>query len=85
MINHLLSMNLCNDVMIKSLPPSCILVSYVMSTLDSLYNVCVRYSCDMCVSVFQSLQGSGPGGRVIAQDVSTASPAVPTPVFAPGA
>jgi len=42
----------------------------------------------MLVYVFvQSLKGSGPGGRVIAQDVSTASPAVaaaPTPVFAPG-
>ena len=40
----------------------------------------------MGVSV-QSLQGSGPGGRVIAQDVSTASPVVaaaPAPVFAPG-
>ena len=42
----------------------------------------------MCVCV-QSLQGSGPGGRVIAQDVSAASPAVvaapaPVPVFAPG-
>ena len=40
----------------------------------------------MCVCV-QSLQGSGPGGRVIAQDVSAASPAVvaaPAPVFAPG-
>lgn len=36
-----------------------------------------------------SLQGSGPGGRVIAQDVSVAMPAVaaatPTPVSAPGA
>ncbi|XP_015762705.1 PREDICTED: uncharacterized protein LOC107341758 [Acropora digitifera] len=34
-----------------------------------------------------SLQGSGPGGRVVAQDVSVAMPAVaaatPTPVFAP--
>ena len=40
----------------------------------------------MCVCV-QSLQGSGPGGRVVAQDVSAASPAVvaaPAPVFAPG-
>ena len=35
----------------------------------------------------QGLQGSGPGGRVIAQDVSVATPAVaaaPTPVAAPG-
>lgn len=40
----------------------------------------------MCVCV-QSLQGSGPGGRVIAQDVSTAPAVVaaaPTPVYAPG-
>jgi len=34
-----------------------------------------------------ALQGSGPGGRVVAQDVSVATPAVavPTPAFAPGA
>lgn len=37
-----------------------------------------------------ALQGSGPGGRVVAQDVSMVTPAVaaaaaaPTPVFAPG-
>ena len=42
-----------------------------------------------CVCVcLQSLQGSGPGGRVVAQDVSAARPAVmaaaPTPVPAPG-
>ncbi|KAL9962710.1 hypothetical protein ACROYT_G031843 [Oculina patagonica] len=36
-----------------------------------------------------SLQGSGPGGRIVAEDVSDARPAVaaaaPTPVYAPGA
>ena len=35
----------------------------------------------------QALQGSGPGGRVIAQDVSVATPAVaaaPSPVVTPG-
>ncbi|KAJ7325660.1 hypothetical protein OS493_029529 [Desmophyllum pertusum] len=32
-----------------------------------------------------SLQGSGPSGRVIAQDVSTATTAAPTPVHVPGA
>lgn len=40
----------------------------------------------MCF-VFQALQGSGPGGRVVAQDVSVATPTpvtAPTPAFAPG-
>ena len=41
----------------------------------------------MCVHC-QALQGSGPGGRVIAQDVSAARPVVeaaaPSPVYAPG-
>lgn len=36
----------------------------------------------------QSLQGSGPGGRIVAEDVSAARPAVAaaarTPVHAPG-
>ena len=45
------------------------------------------YADDMCVHR-QALQGSGPGGRVIAQDVSAARPVVeaasPTPVYAPG-
>ena len=48
--------------------------------------VCLSHADSICVCV-QSLQGSGPGGRVIAQDVSTASPAVaaaPAAVFAPG-
>ena len=41
----------------------------------------------MCV---QALQGSGPGGRVVAQDVSVSAPAAPaaaaapTPLYAPG-
>lgn len=45
----------------------------------------LSYTDDICVHV-QALQGSGPGGRVVAQDVSVATPAVavPTPAFAPG-
>lgn len=39
----------------------------------------------MCL---QAVQGSGPGGRIVAQDVSVASPVVaaapPTPVYVPG-
>ncbi len=46
---------------------------------DDLCNVC------MCL---QSLQGSGPGGRIVAEDVSAARPGVaaaaPTPVHVPG-
>ena len=40
------------------------------------------------MSNVQSLQGSGPGGRVIAQDVTGATPVVaataPAPVYVPG-
>lgn len=58
------------------------LVEKMLGTL-CLLKVILLFMC----FVFQALQGSGPGGRVVAQDVSVATPApvtVPTPAFAPG-
>ena len=58
----------------------------VRLVLTNYSSVCLSHTA-VCVCL-QALQGSGPGGRIVAQDVSAASPvvaaAVPTPVYAPG-
>ena len=54
--------------------------------LTDYSSLCLSHTA-VCMCL-QALQGSGPGGRIVAQDVSAASPVVaaaaPTPVYVPG-